>query len=44
MVSYIDETGMNVCKWSDVVKQKAVPYGISGRDDPLPLPPEPEKF
>ena len=42
MVSYINGNGMNVCKWSEVVKQHAIPYGISGREDPLP--PEPEKF
>ena len=43
VVSYVDENGMNVCNWSDIIQQQVVPYGISSREDPVILPPEPEK-
>jgi|TARA_R100000049_G_C1925510_1_gene70021 hypothetical protein len=34
IVSYVDDNKMNVCKWSEVIQQNAVPFGISGRNDP----------
>ena len=32
-ISYLDKNEMNVCKWSEVIQQNAVPVGIIGRDD-----------
>ena len=32
-ISYLDKNEMNVCKWSEVIQQNAVPVGIVGRDD-----------
>ena len=45
---YLDKNEMNVCKWSEVIQQNAVPVGIIGRDDipssSLNGAPEPNKF
>ena len=34
VVSYVENNKMKVCKYSEVIKQQMVPYGISGREDP----------
>ena len=34
VVSYIENNKMKVCRYSEVIKQQMVPYGISGREDP----------
>ena len=34
VVSYVKNNKMKVCKYSEVIKQQMVPYGISGREDP----------
>ena len=47
-ISYLDKNEMNVCKWSEVIQQNAVPVGIVGRDDipssSLNGAPEPNKY
>ena len=34
VVSYIEDNKMKVCRYSEVIKQQMVPYGITGREDP----------
>ena len=34
VVSYVENNKMKVCRYSEIIKQQMVPYGISGREDP----------
>jgi hypothetical protein len=56
VVSYSEDGKMKVCKWSEVIKQQAVPFGVANRygtditwldraNTPIvPTPPEPTKY
>ena len=55
VISYLQDGKMNVCKWSEVIKEQSVPFGVAGRYDtnitwldrantPATTPPEPTKY
>jgi len=35
VVSYVENNKMKVCKYSDVLQENVIPFGIIGRDDPV---------
>jgi hypothetical protein len=41
VITYVDKGRMNVCKWSDIIKEEKQFIGMIDRND---LPPEPEEY